>query len=46
MNNDLFFSEKLRQQPSITTLIANSKKSERKEEKKKLDWFIVGQKPN
>ena len=26
MNNDLFFSEKLRQQPSITTLIANSEK--------------------
>ena len=31
MNNDLFFSEKLRQQPSITTLIANSKKRKRKE---------------
>jgi hypothetical protein len=26
MNNDLFFSEKLRQQPSITKLIANSVK--------------------
>ena len=26
MNNRLFFSEKLRQQPSITTLIANSGK--------------------
>ena len=26
MNNDLFFSEKLRQQPSITKLIANNEK--------------------